>query len=313
MIDFTNCEVRKKAYGGANGTKKCIVYNSENYMLKIPSHPTRETTLSYTNSCISEYIGCHIYELLGIPVQKTILGTYMVKNKKRLVVVCKDFTKPGIVSQDFAALKNQVVDSASGGYDTDIDEILSAIEKQESIDPVQVTERFWDMFVVDALLGNFDRHNGNWGFLYNDADDKLELAPVYDCGSCLYPQADKETMEKILSDIGELHTRVYNYPTSAIKQNGKKLSYYKFLLSTNDENCLQALIKLYPRINFNKINTLIDTIDALDELQKQFYKTMLSERYQLILVPAYKRAVDLLQNKSRNSESPDIELEDERD
>lgn len=26
---------------------------------------------------------------------------------------------------------------------------------------------FWDMFVVDALLGNFDRHNGNWGFLYD--------------------------------------------------------------------------------------------------------------------------------------------------
>ena len=21
------------------------------------------------------------------------------------------------------------------------------------------------MFVVDALIGNFDRHNGNWGFL----------------------------------------------------------------------------------------------------------------------------------------------------
>lgn len=136
MIDFTNCKTRKKAYGGANGTKRCIVYHDENYMLKLSSHPTRKTALSYTNSCISEYIGCHVYEMLGISVQETILGTYMTKNIRRLGVACKDFTRPGVLLLDFAALKNQVVDSLSGGYDTDIDEILSAIHQQSSIDPV---------------------------------------------------------------------------------------------------------------------------------------------------------------------------------
>lgn len=55
MIDFTNCKVLKKAYGGANGSKKCIVYNNENYMLKLPTHPKRKSDLSYTNSCVSEY------------------------------------------------------------------------------------------------------------------------------------------------------------------------------------------------------------------------------------------------------------------
>ena len=28
-------------------------------------------------------------------------------------------------------------------------------------------EKFWDMFVIDSLIGNTDRHNGNWGFLLN--------------------------------------------------------------------------------------------------------------------------------------------------
>ena len=28
------------------------------------------------NSCISEYLACHIFELLGIKAQKTLLGTY---------------------------------------------------------------------------------------------------------------------------------------------------------------------------------------------------------------------------------------------
>ena len=48
------------------------------------------------------------------------------------------------------------------------------------------------MFIVDALIGNWDRHNGNWGFLYNTVTDEIALAPGYDCGSCLFPQADEK-------------------------------------------------------------------------------------------------------------------------
>ena len=58
----------------------------------------------------------------------------------------------------------------------------------------------WDMFIVDALIGNWDRHNGNWGFLYNTITDEISLAPIYDCGSCLFPQADEAIMQKTLDD-----------------------------------------------------------------------------------------------------------------
>lgn len=59
------------------------------------------------------------------------------------------------------------------------------------IDPKELCEWFWNMFIVDAFIGNWDRHNGNWGFLYNISTDEITLAPVYDCGSSLYPQADE--------------------------------------------------------------------------------------------------------------------------
>lgn len=55
------------------------------------------------------------------------------------------------------------------------------------LDPVALTQHFWDMFIVDALIGNWDRYNGNWGFLYNPVTDEVEIAPVFDCGSCLFP------------------------------------------------------------------------------------------------------------------------------
>ena len=85
MIDFTNSIKKNKAYAGANGSKIAVVYNGEQYMLKFPPFPTINKGISYTNSCISEYIGCKIFESVGIPVQETILGTYTMEKQKSLL------------------------------------------------------------------------------------------------------------------------------------------------------------------------------------------------------------------------------------
>ena len=83
MIDFTACEVNKfKAYGGANGNKIHIRYQGKGYMLKFPPVPGRSKTMSYTNGCISEYLACHIYGMLGMKVQETILGIYTNRRGK---------------------------------------------------------------------------------------------------------------------------------------------------------------------------------------------------------------------------------------
>ena len=76
------------------------------------------------------------------------------------------------------------------------------------------------MFIADALLGNFDRHNGNWGILVDEESQTAEIAPVYDCGSCLYPQLGAHEMQAVLDDEREVNRRVYEYPTSAIMNGG---------------------------------------------------------------------------------------------
>lgn len=80
-------------------------------MVKFPPLAQINQDMSYANSCVSEYIGCHIFETVGIDVQPTLLGTYKVNGKDKVVVACKDFTRPGVVLQDFASLKNQVIDT----------------------------------------------------------------------------------------------------------------------------------------------------------------------------------------------------------
>lgn len=288
MIDFTDLPVRKKTYAGANGSKLSVMYQGIQYMLKFPAAPSRNKAISYANGCISEYLGCHIFALIGIPVQDTLLGLYRKDGKDKVVVACQDFTSPGVVLQDFASLKNTMIDSVHNGYGTELSDVLNTITEQQAVDSVQLMDRFWDMFIVDALIGNWDRHNGNWGFLYDTETDQMALAPVYDCGSCLYPQADEAIMQSVLENQAELHTRVFNIPTSALKINNQKINYFDFLTSLENPDCNRALKRIMPRIDMEAICRMVDETPFITDLQKQFYKTMLKERKKCILDQALK-------------------------
>ena len=283
LINFTNLPKRNKTYAGANGSKISVIYSNNQYMLKFPSNSTINKNLSYSNSCFSEYIGCQIYKSIGIPVQETLLGTYTVNDKEKIVVACKDFTSFGITLQDFASLKNQIIDSEKNGYGTELNDILRSFNEQTAIDQKLLIERFWDMFIVDALIGNWDRHNGNWGFLYNTKTDKIELAPVYDCGSCLYPNADEEIMKLILNNEDEMNYRIYEIPTSAILLNNKKIKYFEFISSLQNDDCNRALKRIVPKINITEIKKIIEDTPFINNLQKKFYITMLEKRKELIL------------------------------
>lgn len=282
-IDFTNQAQRKKIYGGTNGSKIAVLYQGEQYMLKFPYHVQKNKVRTDTNSCFSEYLGCKIYKSIGIPVQEVLLGTYVFRGKERIVVACKDFTEPGIVLQDFASLKNRMFDLDLHGNGAELGDILQIIEKQNLVDPIGLMERFWDMFIVDALIGNSNRNNGNWGFLYNDQADEVSLAPVYDCGSCLYPQTDDKTMEQILTDRTQMEKCIFDVPCSAIMVNGKKIRYYDFISSLQYDGCNQALQRILPRINMEKIEEIIENTPLISELQKRFYVMLLQERKTQIL------------------------------
>ncbi len=106
MIDFTDCKrIFGRAYNGANGKKVAVEYNGEIYMLKFPpSGEKKPTEHSYTNSCISEYIASSVFNLLRIRAQETMLGTFCVRGKEKVVCACKDFTVDGKRLYDFCSM-----------------------------------------------------------------------------------------------------------------------------------------------------------------------------------------------------------------
>lgn len=279
-IDFSNCpRVPGRAYNGANGKKIAVCYQGETWILKFPPNVhERPNEQSYSNSCISEHLGSTIYRFLDIPAQETILGVH-VNGRQKVVCACKDFTRPGIRLFDFCSIKNTVIDSETGGTGTELDDVLSTIQMQTFVDPVLVYERFWLMFIVDALLGNFDRHNGNWGFLVDENTGASSLAPVFDCGSCLLPQADDCIMQKCLDDENDMNARIYTFPASMLKINGRKINYYDFLHSSDcPQGLIAALSQLLPKIEDLDFASLVDDTPYLSELQKNFYLTYLEKR-----------------------------------
>ena len=208
---------------------------------------------------------------------------------EKIVVACKDLTSTGVVLQDFASLKNTIIDSEHNGYGTELSDILCTIEEQTAINPYELKDWFWNIFIVDALIGNWDRHNGNWGFLYNTETDKIEIAPIYDCGSCLFPQADETIMQETLNNEDERNLRIYQIPLSGIKINGSKINYHDFIFSLENVECNKALRRILPKIDLDKINQIVDATPYIDDLQKSFYKMILKERKEKILDAALKK------------------------
>lgn len=155
----------------------------------------------------------------------------------------------------------------------------------------ETISQFWKLFIVDALLGNFDRHGANWGFLKKD--NKYKIAPIFDNGSSLFPNlTDEDEMLNIIKSEEETNKRIYTFPTSQIKLNGKKSSYYDVISSLQFKECNIALADIYAKVDLEQIYSFIDNdVLFISNTQKRFYKHMITERFIKIIKVSYERLI----------------------
>ena len=279
--NFSNYKLSNIRYGGSE-RKLGILINDEPYMLKFQ----KNTKFGKRNNHLSEFLGSHIFELLGFNVHKTYLGKY----KGEFVVACKDFVINGYEFVPFNDVGESTIETDKETYQYTYEDIVLLLEKNRKITNVDETiSIFFEMYIVDALLGNFDRHGANWGFLKKE--NKYQLAPIFDNGSCLFPQlVNEDEMNYILNNENELNERIYKFPTSQIKLGNKKSSYYEVISSLKYKECNEALIKIYPKVDINKIGELINSLD-ISTIHKNFYTSIIMERYKKILKHSYDKLV----------------------
>lgn len=279
MVDFSNSIEELNNYKGSE-KKKTLIYNGKKYLVKFPD-PIREKNknISYINNAFSEYVGSNIFKIIGFRVQNTILGTYTYNGKKKIVCACEDFTDGNHILYEFESLA--LSSNPDKKIETELSDILEVIEEtKKMIIEDDIKEKFWDMFIVDSLIGNTDRHNGNWGLLVNARSDRAEFAPIYDCGSCLNPMIGDEEIKK-LSDVEIKNLAINCY--SCIKENGKKINYMTFIKEHKNQDCNNAIKRIMPKVNIEKINDFIDGIDCMQDIRKDFYKNIIMIRYQILL------------------------------
>lgn len=285
LQDFSDARKGFSVYQGANGAKVSILIDDKEYMLKFPYAGKQFSARHYSNGITSEYVGSHIFNILGIEAQKTFLGIYRKNGKDYQVVACEDFKERGRYSfYDFGALKNTIIDSSENGYGTDLDSIITALNDQSYYDSQKLEEFFWDVFVVDTLIGNFDRHNGNWGFLVDNKTNEWKLAPIFDCGSSLYPQADEETRKLIMTDKQELDKRLYYRPTTPFLQGKSKIRYIDLIRSGYSTEIDNALLRIGIRIEekFPEILRFIEQA-PITSSDKNFFSFILTKRKETLI------------------------------
>ena len=247
---------------------------------------------------MSEYIGSKIFEFLGVPVHNVCLGT---RNGK-IVAACEDFLGRGERLLQFKEIKvtteEPLMDSKGSytdGSGVDLQEIMQSINTNEIFSDMQDVEaRFWDMFIVDALIGNPDRNNENWGIIV-DMNDEKRLAPVFDNGNCLNSKWDENRMQAILSDPKQIKGESYNAKRCIFELNDKKINPYHYIMSKQNENCNEAVRRIVPKLSFSRYKDLIDEIPCISDIQKTFYQTMLASRIENVLIPTYR---DLMQREN---------------
>lgn len=300
LIDFSHYTIDMLADYQGSDAKRGIIYNGSRYMLKVSSRIMASNNSGaagqFSNSSFSEYIGCNIFKSIGIPVQNTLLGfvkrgTSSADSTAFPVIACENFIPEDCVLVEFKFIYGAVTYEKPGKLPrlSDVYEVMLGNNQYFSKSfGEEALKRFWDTFIIDALTGNFDRHANNWGYLINKNTNEISLAPVYDCGSCLFPQLTDDAIPSVLSSDEEIRKRVEQFPSAALTdKSGKKISYSDFISSFENKDCTDALVRLMPRIDLDKINRIIDDIDVISDLRKIFYKTILKERYNKILLAPF--------------------------
>ncbi len=276
-------------YSGSDRKEGLISPDGRRYLVKYAESHTRLNNLdtSYVNNVLSEYMSSHILAIAGFEVHNTFIGT----RNQNLLVACENFTSDYQYLIEFGQYMRKHYDSGDIGRVPDIKQIDYILHHDSVLCNYaqELHTSYWERFIGDALVGNFDRHMGNWGYITDTRAGTIYASPIYDNGSTLFPALSEKAMaEDILSSEKEVIKRTLLFPKAALTVNGNKVSYLDMLSSGYEPVVTQAVRKIVPALlsKMPSIYKFIDQQAFLSDIRKTFYKTMLNVRAEYILKPA---------------------------
>ena len=314
--NLNDCPLSYKngTYGGLAGQKDGIIIDNEMWLVKYPKNLANlqgNGLASYSTSPLSEYIGSKVFEILGIPVHETMLG----ERRNKIVVACKDFVNPNEMLMEVRTIKNHTneqmaemfdrpFDGTGSSHCVELEELLLHLYHNPILSCVNgIVERFWVQAVVDILINNNDRNNGNWGIIRRHTQNYHTdfLAPVFGNGASFQSKASDDKIARQLIDRDKC-SRDACATQVAYGKDGHVYSTTQFindiLLQNNDG--VKAVKTIVPIIKEKlvEILTMINEIPTTHTLQngevvyvcsderKELYKLQVISRFDKLLKPA---------------------------
>ena len=295
LTDFSSLPYGGKSYGGSDTKRSVLFVDGSRWLIKLADVndgnelPPNKARIS--NAPVSEHIACRVIRSIGLEAQETILGTW----DGHPAVACKDFMPDGNWDlHEFVWFLNHQYPNAYNIRVMPWEYVRNTLDNNKILAPIRepAWERFYDTFVIDALIGNFDRHKNNFGYLYNRDSNSIMCAPVYDCGSSLFPALSDEGIKAVISDPSAMEERVHVFPKAALSKTDNlrkpdKFGYLEFLTTVDDPRIKDSLSFVLDSFNQDLIDDIINTTPNISDVRKEFYSAMIKMRKELILERAF--------------------------
>lgn len=260
--------------------KTWIKYNGLKYLVKFPKF----TKGFPTDSVKSEHLASSFINLARGRAHKTIYIEEFEREDGTVseAVLCRDILSDnGYDSMVTFAESTSSISTDIDRHEYFISEILHIFEKIHNMDFRLVSRDFWEMVLFDAILGNNDRHPGNWSIVKKG--NERSLSPIYDNGACLFPRAMREFGE---DRRNWLIVRTLLFPNSKIMWDDpeKKKSRMSYIGLVNSNIVPEYILNEFRQMDIESVlDQLRKENDWLSEKDWEFYYTVIKIRFLVII------------------------------
>ena len=161
----------------------------------------------------AEKIAEQICSIMGIEHARVELAEYSVGMESKTKVQRGSITKSFVRENSYLLHGNQILKFIIDHYDTQktykqtnhtLKNILNSMREFTAVEDelFAAQRKFAEYLVLDALIGNTDRHDENWGLLaprYEDSNIRYQLAPSFDHASSLGRELRDAKRRQLLS------------------------------------------------------------------------------------------------------------------
>jgi hypothetical protein len=234
----------------------------------------------YTGDYWAEKLAYELGKLIGIETAKTEIGTYNGR--------IGSFSYNILSGDDEYLLEGYSIIGDVLNFSTSSD-IYSNIGRNYSVELLEniLADNFClfiETLVFDCLIGNTDRHHGNWAFITDRRGVWLKASPLYDNGSSLCYLERLDRIELMQKDKRMLEAAIYTKPKSQIGLGDIRpvnhFDIFSYICSKYCEDIRNIIVELEQKMTDKSISGLLNRFDddIINAEMKRFIGLFIAKR-----------------------------------